>query len=473
VTTLAERLAAFAVAVRDEIPQIVVDDVAGRLVDTFGNALAARSLHGEHEPHHALERLVRQQGGVAEASIWGGGPERVPASSAALVNGTLAHALDFDDTHLPSVLHPSASVIPAAFAVGEARDASGRELAAAIAVGIEITNRLGMVGYSRELRNSVFFEHGLHATSICGTIGAAAAAAMLSGADETVIVSALGIAASMGAGIIEANRTGGTVKRIHCGWAAHAGIEAARFAGAGVTGPPTVFEGRFGFFTGYLREDADADALTDGLGERWELLRTVFKPYPANHFTHPVIDCGIELRRQGLDPDRVRSAIIGVAAATLRTIGEPREEKVRPRSGYHAKFSGPYLLASALLGGGGLGVGLADFTDAAVHDPRRLELAARVRLVADPICDEEFPNAFSAVVTVVDEDERTWEVRRHSSLGSPEHPLSPEGFGVKFAENLGSLDDELDADVVLGWLRELPTMPRVALPDALTASALR
>src|SRR5205085_643236 len=122
----------------------------------------------------------------------------------------------------------------------------------AIAVGDELTVRVGMAGYDRALGNSVFFDKGLHATSIAGTLGAAAAAAMLYGLDEVGIGHAIAIAASMGAGIIEANRVGGSVKRVHCGWAAHAGIAAAELARHGLTGPSSVFEGRFGFLQAYL-----------------------------------------------------------------------------------------------------------------------------------------------------------------------------------------------------------------------------
>jgi 2-methylcitrate dehydratase PrpD len=127
-----------------------------------------------------------------------------------------------------------------------------------------------MAGYDPELGNSVFFEKGFHATSIYGTLGAALAAAMLYGLDEEAVANAVAISASMGAGIIEANRTGGTVKRVHCGWAAQSGIVAAELAARGLTGPPTVFEGRFGLLRAYLDEDADPGAITRGLGEEWE-----------------------------------------------------------------------------------------------------------------------------------------------------------------------------------------------------------
>ena len=261
------------------------------IVDTLGVSIAAAN-----EPAvKVVASTVVARGGVPEASVFGFS-ERLPAASAALVNGTMAHALDFDDTHLPSVLHPSASVVPAALAVAEAKGSPGIEVEKAIAVGIEVTCRLGMAAYDPELRNSVFFERGLHATSICGTIGAAVAAALLHGADTVTVAHAIGIAASMGSGLIEANRTGGTIKRVHCGWAAHSGITAAELATAGLTGPPTVLEGRFGFFEAFTGGFYDRPSLVGALGEKWELLRLFTKPYPTNHFTHAGIDAAIKLR---------------------------------------------------------------------------------------------------------------------------------------------------------------------------------
>jgi 2-methylcitrate dehydratase PrpD len=141
-------------------------------------------------------------------------------------------------------------------------------------------------GYDEELRNSVFFERGLHATSICGAVGAAVAVAMLQGQDEAGIASAAGIAASMGAGLLEANRTGGTVKRVHCGWAAHCGVAAADLARHGLTGPPTVLEGRFGFLQAFCGDRAHPDAVVRGLGTDWELPRRSPAAPPARRRGH-------------------------------------------------------------------------------------------------------------------------------------------------------------------------------------------
>lgn len=417
-------LADFAVSCRDGA---VPDGVPGRILDILGLALAA-----QNDPAvRAVLASVRRWGGTAEATVIGTG-DRLPAPAAALVNGVMAHALDFDDTHLPSVLHPSASIVPAALAAAEATGADGPALVRAVAAGIEICNRLGMAAYDRTLRNSVFFERGLHATSICGTIGAAAAATLLYGLDAAGVAHAMGIAASMGAGLIEANRTGGTVKKTHCGWAAHAGVSAAVFAADGLTGPPTVLEGRFGFFAAYTDRKFDADALLAELGTRWELSRTVYKPYPTNHFTHPGIDCALALRAKGLDPAEVTSVELGVAAPVLRTIAEPAAEKTRPQTAYHGKFSGPYTVAAALLGGGGLGLSLGDFTELRADC---LALAAKVTCVADERATELFPAAFAAVLRVRTSSGQLLEHRVDSSRGSAEHPLTEAELALKFQVN--------------------------------------
>ncbi|BCJ76705.1 MmgE/Prp family protein [Catellatospora sp. IY07-71] len=430
--TAVQALAEFAVGCRKGA---IPDGVPGRILDILGLGLAA-----QHDPAvAAVLRSVRRWGGTPEATVIGSG-DRLPAPAAALVNGVMAHALDFDDTHLPSVLHPSASIVPAALAAAEATRATGPELVRAVAAGIEICNRLGMAAYDRELRNSVFFERGLHATSICGTIGGAAAAGLLYGLDADGIAHAMGIAASMGAGLLEANRTGGTVKKTHCGWAAHAGVSAAVFAADGLTGPPTVLEGRFGFFTAYTGGFLDGDALLGDLGTRWELARTVYKPYPTNHFTHPGIDCALALREAGLDPAAIDTIELGVAAPVLRTIAEPAAEKAHPRSAYHGKFSGPYTVASALLGGAGLGLGLDDFRELTGE---RLALAARVTCVADERATELFPHAFAAVLRVRTRDGRDWEHRVDSSRGSERHPLTEDELARKFAMNAA---ESLSAD---------------------------
>ncbi|MFD3775490.1 MmgE/PrpD family protein [Streptomyces sp. NPDC058612] len=473
-TGYAARLAEFAAGCREGVPEGILHDAAARTMDCLGNSLGALGPHGDHDPRASPQAaalaLARAAGGSPQATVIGGGLS-VPADRAALVNGTLAHALDFDDTHLPSVLHPTASVLPAALAVAEATGADGPALLAALAAGGEVCVRLGMASYDPVLRNSVFFEKGLHATSICGTVGAAVAAGLLYGLTSAELAHAIGIACSMGAGVIEANRTGGSVKRVHCGWAAHSGVCAAQFAAAGVTGPPTVLEGRFGFLTAFLDDRWHPEPLVRGLedmgsAENWEYARTVFKPYPSNHFTHPGIDCALALRAQGLRAEDVVSACLGVASAPRRTIGEPRAEKVRPRTPYHAKFSGPYTVAAALLAdvrGAGPVVRHADFSPRALADPARLSLAERVEVVSDAQCEDEFPLAFSAVLEVRTRRGPMLTARVAGSLGGPGRPLSEADLEEKFRSNAEPVLGKARAEEVVAAVRSLPEAPRGAV----------
>jgi 2-methylcitrate dehydratase PrpD len=407
--------------------------------------------------------LAVNWGGKEEATTIGS-PHRLPAPSAGFVNGTLAHSLDYDDTHLPSVLHPSASIIPGVLAVGEALGVSGKDVIAAAAIGYELCVRSGMAAYDRKLGNSVFFERGWHATSICGTLGVAAAAAKLYGLGADGIMHAVGIAASMGAGVIEANRTGGSVKRLHCGWAAHAGIIAAQTARAGFTGPPSILEGRFGFYQAFCGGQFNEAELVDRLGEYWCIPDIFYKPYPANHFTHAGIDAALRLRER-INLDDIAEIELGVSTPTLRTIAEPPEQKARPLSGYHAQFSGPFTVATALIGGGGgLGLWLDDFTDAHVYDTRYLALAAKVRCVVNAECDAIFPNQFPAVLTIRLKSGEVLIEKVLANRGGPGNPLSFEELKIKFSANAGRRLNTAEASALADSIAQ---MEKVALADLL------
>ncbi|RAY16186.1 MmgE/PrpD family protein [Actinomadura craniellae] len=443
--TLGGTLAEFAAGTGYEaLPPDVVDSVRQRVLDVLGLCVAAHRL----PTSEAIVGYVRDQGGAPQAHVVGGGPARVPAALAALANGVLAHSLDYDDTHLPSVLHPSASVVPAALAAAELAGADGTETVRAIAVGLEVCVRIGMAGYDAEAGNSLFFEHGQHATSICGALGGSVAAGLLLGLDAAGLLDCLGVAASMASGVIESNRTGGTVKRLHCGWAAHSAVTAADLVRRGFTGPPTVLEGRFGFFQAFLHGRSFPEEITRGLGTEWTVPGIFFKPYPANHFTHTAVDAARALREQGLDPERVERLVLGVPAPVIRTIGQPIEVKRAPETGYQAQFSGPYAVATGLLGGSGLGAGLADYTDELARDPRRRALMAKVDVVPDDRATEIFPAQFPAVLTAVDTDGRRWRQEVLTNRGGPDRPLTEEELGRKFRDNTaGRLPETVAAKV--------------------------
>lgn len=464
--TLVEALSRFAAEVDyDGLPDDVRRSLRERMLDIVGLILAARPL----ATSDAAFRVAERWGGPAEALAIGF-DRRLPAAGAAFVNGVLAHSLDFDDTHLPSVLHPSASIVPVTLAVGEETGAGVEEMLAAAAAGYEVCIRTGMAGYDRERGNSVFFERGWHATSICGTLAGAVVAAKLYGLRADGIGHAIGIASSSGSGIIEANRAGGSVKRLHCGWAAHAGIIAAQLAKAGITGPSTALEGRFGFYQAFCGGRFDGDEITRGLGERWSIPGIFYKPYPANHFTHAGIDAAMELRSK-VELDDIERIELKVASPTLRTIAEPRDQKIRPESGYHAQFSGPFTVAAALLGGGGLGLWLEDFSDENAADRRYLELAAKVHCASEPRLDEIFPHQFPAILEIRTRDGRSLRAEILGNRGGDQRPLSVEELKAKFLANAGRVLDRAATEALATGLLDPATRTAEELLAPIAAPA--
>lgn len=455
--TLAQRLATLAAQTTYErVPTDVRESVLQRVTDTVGLILGARTL----DTSGAAIGLVLSRGGVEQSSILGE-RQRVPMAAAAFANGVLAHSLDYDDTHLPSILHPSSSVIPASLAVAQARGRSGAELLAAIAVGLEVCVRLGMAGYDKATNRNVYFEHGQHATSICGTIAASVSAAMLLGLDAPRITDTVGVSVSMASGVIEANRGGGSVKRMHCGWAAQAGVTAAELVAVGFTGPASSLEGRFGFFEAYTRGEVDHHAITDGLGETWAVPGIFFKPYPANHFTHTIVDAAARLAATGVGPEQIAEITVGVPTQIVRTVGEPIESKRRPETAYQTQFSGPYAVTIGLFGGHGLGAGLSDYSDALAVDPARRALMARVRVEADEQCDSIYPHQFPCVLTATLRDGT---VRRTEALvnrGGPAYPLSADELATKFTENATRSLSTVAAARVLAAIGALPTVDAI------------
>ena len=312
---------------------------------------------------------------LPDATAIGAG-RRLPAGLAAFVNGVLAHSLDYDDTHLPSILHPSASVVP-----GRARPPprptrrSGAELVPAVAVGLEVAVRLGMAGYDRSSGSNIWFDRGQHATSICGTIGSAAAAAKLMrpGLRRDRRRDGGGRVDGLGHHRGEPDRWHGQATplrlggpgRCHCRGPDRPGPRRARRrssrVGSDCCGRSSVTERE--------PEEVVRGLSDDPAANDWCVADIFYKPYPANHYTHCGIDAAIQLRDGGLRAEDVESAHLGVAGATVRTIGEPIDVKQAPDTGYQAQFSGPYTVAAALLGGGGLGLGLADFADELVVRP--------------------------------------------------------------------------------------------------------
>ena len=294
--------------------------------------------------------------------------ERPDALNAAFLNAVSANVLEYDDTHLATVMHPAAPVAPGLFALAELRPVSGRELLHAFILGVEISCRVGLGVMPTHYRR------GWHITATCGIFGAAAACARLIGLDAQRTAWALGHAATQSASLVES--LGSMAKSLGVGNAAKNGLAAALFAEGGFSGPEQPIEGRYGF-AAVTSNSADLARMTDGLGERWEVLNNAYKPYPCGVVLFPVIDACLELRaRHAPAPEAIDRVVVR---------GHPlmRERTDRPNveTGRDARVSLQHSVAAAFLFGA---AGLAQYEDDCVADPAVRALRAKVVFEEDP-----------------------------------------------------------------------------------------
>lgn len=343
-TTAAGRLAAWATSLRnDDVPADVRRTAALHLLDGIGCAIAGR----DEPAARAAVDVACLTTAPTEATVIGHGI-RLPAAAAALANGALVHALDFDDTHPGGLVHATAAVLPTALAVGEEVGASGAEILTAAVAGYEAVCAIASVVPHG------FHQRGFHATSVCGVFASALVAARLYGLPADVAVHALGIAGSSAAGSLEFLRTPATTKQLHPGIAAQAGITAARLARAGATGPATIFEGVHGLFHAYLGADVrDADLFGADLGRRWQLPTIRLKPFPACQLSHATLHAAGQARVKLADGwvDRLGRITTWLPEESLPIVAEPVDAKRRPATPYEAKFSVQWSTAAMLLDG--------------------------------------------------------------------------------------------------------------------------
>ncbi len=248
----------------------------------------------------ALQSLKEFSGGKQVTVI--GRPERIDALSAAFLNAAAANVHDFCDTHLATVIHPTAPVAPALLALAELRAVSGPDLLLAFILGNEVQARIGLAISPHH------YDKGWHITSTCGVFGAAAGAGKLLGLDERHLVSALGTASTQSAGLCEC--LGWPAKSVSVGNAARNGLWSALLAAKGFEGPAEPLAGRQGFYNA-MGDTPDLARVTSGLGETWELMATSYKPYPCGFVIHPVLDCVLDWRREHPKAEVTRVVVRG------------------------------------------------------------------------------------------------------------------------------------------------------------------
>lgn len=456
--SISQDIADWALALRlDDVPEEVKVAACSYLLDGLGTASAAARTNAA-DPALTVARAL---GGPPQATILAGNAteSKVGAPAAALANGVLVHALDFDDTHAGGLVHATAPVLPAVLAVGEETCATGADVLAAAIVGLETVCRLGAVVPHG------FHARGLHPTAICGVFAAALAAARLYHLSARQTVNALGIAGSQAGGLMEFLNSSASTKQLHPGFAAHNGVLAARLAAAGATGPESVFEGEYGLYHALLGRRIDSPQLVAELGKRWELSRTTIKPYPACQLSHAALDAAAKVRTQ-LDTHsitQIKEIEVEIHPDAATVVCGPGKE--HPLSSYAAKFSMPWCVAALLIDGS-----LSLDTFDRVNRPDVITLAKRIRhkrIDFGGVASDQ-PGTISVLLT--DGTRHTAHVRR--SAGGPDDPNINTLVHTKALANLGSGNAARTIDSFMTDLAKQPTLTRLiaALQVAATTS---
>ncbi len=419
---LSHRIAEQTLSLRyEDVPEGIWDYLKKCILDAIGIAFASRTYSFADKALASIELL----GSKGAATIIGQS-RTVSARDAAMINGLLIHGLDFDDTHLASVVHCSASAFSAALALAEQKEESGKNLLFATLMAIEIDAVLGRQA------GGVFQRLGFHPTGVVGIFGATVAAAYLLNGDENALVRAQGIALSMCSGSMAFLDDGSWTKRLHPGWAASAALHAASLGVSGFEGPNDAYGGRFGFYSLYAPGTAiDLRAISEALFSDWQLLKVAIKPYPICHFNHSLIDSALAIKKKSsFDIEDIDRVTILLHEGQFGVVVDPIEEKRKPKNEYDAKFSAPYAVATALLKGH---FGLPDLKDEARLDPKIASLLERIDCEHEP--RSEYPQKFSGGVRVQLKDGSSIEHFELVNQGAEGQLLSDIQVREKFMNN--------------------------------------
>ena len=430
----------------ENLPEDVIEATKLRVMDVIGLSLA-----GAETPFGKSTRAAAiALSPPGPCSVLGTG-DRLGVTAAAFANGAFSQALEFDDTHNESIVHMSSPAVAAALALSEIGPVSGRDLITAVALGNEISCRVGSVAAGQ------FHKRGFHPTGLFATFGVTYLVSKLLGLDAHQMAQAAGICGSFASGLLQCWVDGTQTKFLHPGWAAQSGITAAVLAREGTTGPAEVFEGRFGLFASHLQgagQLANYGRISDGLGKHWDSRNSSFKPFPAAHVLHPYISAILRLRNQhGIASADVERIGCPVTEFIVGIVCEPTEEKFAPASDSHGRVSLQYSLAEALTLGS---LGKSAYREDSLRNPDILALARRVTYYIDPAYPG--PGRFKGEVTITLKDGRTFHELEEYNRGSVENPMPYEEIRAKFDETASGFLSAARRDKLAGLIKNLDTL---------------
>jgi 2-methylcitrate dehydratase PrpD len=409
----------------ESVPEKAVVEAKRCLIDGFGVVLAGATVHGSG----IVRDYVKVASAAAESTVLGPVRLSTTAAHAALANGASGHAMDFDDTQLSTtpdrifglLTHPTVPVLAASLALAERLDASGRAFLDAFLVGFEVECKIA------EAIKPEHYQHGFHSTGTIGTFGAAASAARLLHLSPTATAHALGIAASMSAGIRV--NFGSMTKPLHAGRAAENGVTAAELASRGFTAADDALDGEWGFFQ-VLGGGADVSRIVQTLGKPYSILEpgVSFKPYPCGSLGHPTMDAMLKLvTDHDVTPDRVAKVRVRAGSNILN----PLRYKTA-KTELEAKFCLPFMMTSILLR---RRAGIREFTDEFVSSAPVQAMMPRVETVFDPAIEARgFDKMRSIVEVELADGTRLTQAADERYRGSPEKPFTRADLHAKFTD---------------------------------------
>ncbi|MBI4284743.1 MAG: MmgE/PrpD family protein [Chloroflexi bacterium] len=454
--SIAGELAEFSSKLRyGDLPRLVIDRAKYLALDFVG--VAARGSLADSSL--AVCDVIQETGCQAGSSTVIATGLKAPCQYAALANGTAAHSLELDDLHNASSVHPGVVVFPAAFAVSELCEASGKQFIEAVVLGYEIMTRLGM---AQNPANP--YARGFYPTSICGVFGAALAAAKILNIDAGKMRSALGIAGSQASGIMEFLADGTLTHRLHSGWAAQSGVIAALLAKKGFTGPSTVIEGKCGFLRCYS-DGPDLSRVLSGLGEQYEVMKVSTKSYSCCRYEHGPIDGILQIMKQhNLKAAEIEKVTIGVLKAGWDIIAEPVELKRNPRTVIDAIGSMPFGAAVAILYGD---ASVEEHREENLSSSKVKELMRRVYCVQDTALEKSFPECWPATVEIGTKDGKIFFVKVENPKGDYKNPLSWDELVTKYHTLSSPIYPDIRRKEILARLRDLEKEKNMAEFSAL------
>ncbi len=404
-----------------DLPEAAVEAVKKEVIDSLATAIGGTLKSGIPE----LVDIVKEWGGKGQSTLIGY-DTRCPAPDAALVNGTMIHALDYDDGHQDAQVHIGCVAVSSGFAVAERQGKiSGKDFITALALGQDFLCRLGLA--SRP--NGSLIKSGWHPTPLYGYLGAASIAGMIMKLDPEKMVNAIGIAYHQCAGNSQAVDDGALTKRLGAGLSSRGGVTSALMAERGITGARNILEGRYGVFNQYHGGDYSAKILTAELGKRFGGADLGMKPYPNCGFTHAYIDAIFSLKKKyDISPAKIKS-ITAYGGDQGYALCTPPEVKCSPRNPIDSQFSVPWAIALALVKGK---ITVNDFTPESIKNKEILAVSNKVTGVHEPSMTRHGVGPGRVTILMKDGKEYTEEVEH--CLGSVARPMTFDDCAAKFKE---------------------------------------